>query len=306
MKKTKLAVFDSSREYIDKFFDYIKRKRNFTFEILGFSDVNALEDYVEANRIDVLLFSQEELVDKEKTSEEICEKFISHENVRKFIYLGKQRKTKTTLRHINKYQSMENVMKELMELMDMEEPGEIVNNYSLQGIYCLVPSEETAKAALTITSNLAMSSDLLYINFDRFTILDSSQSGNYSISDLVYFYKTNPKKIKEEFNKAVGHYRGFDFLTAPLEQSDIDELSFFEWKEFLSMLAEVGNKDVIVIDMYEAFKNLEEVFSNCEKVYVPLMGDDYSIRKMKMLKEYFAGRGRADLLEKMVIMNLEG
>ncbi len=305
MKKTVLAVFDCSREYIDKFSDYLKRKKNLPFEILGFSDLEALTDYIKSNKIDVLLFSQEELVDNEKPEEEICGRFLSHENIRKFIYLGKRRKTKSTLRYINKYQSMENIIKELREYMDMEEGEEDSQSCGMIGIYSFIPCEETFQMSLNIVSNLAMTSPVLYLNFDRFSILDPDQTGNYSISDLIYFFKTNPKKIKEELNKTIGHYRGFDFLTSPLEQSDIDELSFSEWKEFFSMLAKEGNYEWVVVDMYEVFKNLEDVFSSCEKVYVPITKGEYAVRKVKMLKEYLTGRGRKDLNEKLVIMNPE-
>ena len=236
MKKIVLAVFDCSREYIDKFSDYIKRKKNLPFEILGFSNREALWNYVESNKIHVLLFSQEELVDDEKSGEETCEQFISHSNVGKFIYLGKQRKSKSTLRYINKYQSMETIIKELLELMEVDDSEELPQSFKMMGIYSVVPGEETFQASLSLASNLAMGSSILYLSFDRFSILDPEQTGNSSISDLIYFFKTNPKQIKEELNKAVGHYRGFDYLTAPLEQSDMEELTSTEWKEFFSRL----------------------------------------------------------------------
>ncbi|MCQ2512439.1 MAG: hypothetical protein MJ092_03530 [Lachnospiraceae bacterium] len=306
MKKIVLAVFDCSWEYIDKFSDYIKRKKSLPFEILGFSNREALWNYVESNKIHVLLFSQEELVDDEKSGEEICEQFVSHTNVGKFIYLGKQRKNKSTLRYINKYQSMETIIKELLNVMEVDPPEETPQSYTMIGIYSVVPEEKTFQATLSLVSNLAMGSSILYLSFDRFSILDPEQNGNSSISDLIYFFKTNPKQIKEELKKTVGRYRGFDFLTAPLEQSDIDELNYAEWKDFFSRLATEGNYEQIVIDMYEAFKNLEEIFHCCEKVYVPIAGNEYALKKARMKKMHLFERGRQDLVEKLVMMNLEG
>lgn len=306
MKKTVFAVFDSSKDYIEKFLDYIKRKKNTSFEILGFSDRKALSNYVKTNTIDVLLFSQEEEVDDEKNGEESCEIFISHENIKKFVYLGKQRKSKTTVRHIYKYQSMEKIIYELTELTDREESKEEKHFCKLIGVYCLSPNSETFQVSLNIAAKLSMNSSILFLCFDRFSILDSEQTGKSSISDLIYYFKNNPKKIKEELNKTVGHYKGFDFLTAPTELSDIDELSFSQWKDFFSTIAKEGNYEWLIIDMYEVFKNLEEIFASCEKVYIPIVKNDYELRKVKMLKEYLNGRERKDLLEKLTVMTPEG
>ena len=305
MKKMVLAVFDDNREYIYKFSDYIKRKKKLPFETLGFSDREALWNYVESNKIDVLLFSQEEFTENEKTEEDPFVKFLSHKNVKKFVYLGKQKKTKSAFTSMNKYQSMETLIKEIMEIMEFHELDEFPQACPLIGIYSVVPGEEAFQASLRIGSNLALDHSILYITFDRFSILDSDQTGKFSLSDLIYFYKTNPKKIKEELKNTVGHYRGFDFLTTPSEQCDIDELNFAEWKDFFSQLLIDGNYEQIVVDLQEAFKNLEEIFSYCERVYVPIEGNTYALKKAKMLQDYFSGRGRQDLVEKLVMMNLD-
>ncbi len=306
MKKIVLAVFDGDREYIQKFSDYVKRKKMLPFETLGFSNREALENYVESNKIDVLLFSPEEMAEEEKTEEETCVKFLSHSNIKKFVYLGKQRKSKSAFLYMNKYQSTETLIKELMEIMELQETENFPQACPLIGIYAVVPGEEAFQSSLRLGSNLALEHSILYLTFDRFSLLDPDQTGNSSLSDLIYFYKTNPKKIKEELKNTVGHYRGFDFMTAPSEQSDIDELNFTEWKDFFSRLATEGNYEQIVVDLQEAFKNLEDIFSCCEKVYVPVEGNSYAWKKAKMLQEYFTGRGRPDLVEKLVMMNLNG
>ena len=119
MGKPVVAVFDSSREYVDRFLGYVKKKRGILFETIGFTDDQSLEEYLSKNRVQILLYSQEEFVDEKESREGQCEKYIGHSNVGTFIYLGKRRNSRSRLKHILKYQSMETILSELNDYLDL-------------------------------------------------------------------------------------------------------------------------------------------------------------------------------------------
>ena len=142
MSKALLAVYDSSKDYVDRFLDYIKKKHYLPFESIGFTDTKALESYLVRNKVDLLLYSREEFVEEIESSEPECEQFIRHENVREFAYLGKRRNSKSRVNHINKYQSMKAILEEVRIILNednyFDEERE-TKKINVVGIYGVLP-----------------------------------------------------------------------------------------------------------------------------------------------------------------------
>jgi len=173
-------------------------------------------------------------------------------------------------------------------------------NLNVIGIYALCPSKKSLKTSLLLSAQQALRCNLLYINLDRFSLIE-----NCSISDLIYFYKTNKEKLGETLIKTRVTINGFDILSSPFDQDDIDEIRINEWPDFLSEIARVGEYDVIVLDMYESFRNLEEAFDMCRQVYVITDESDESSAKLEKLKEFFRARKRNDLINRISKISTE-
>ncbi len=302
MAKTHLAVYDESQSYVDRFINYSKKRLGIKDAIIGFTDTDALINYLQKNKIKILLISEEEWVRKKTDPEIINEKIIETQNVEKLIYLGERKNSRSKLLHINKYQSMNKILNEVEELMDAKDIEEQFDaEAEIFGIYAPNSSSKVKGFAYNICETLAQNRKVLYINLERFSGINTKLkiSKDSSISNLIYFYKTNPKKLREGLEDTKIQANGFDILTAPLDMSDIDEIDLDDWKYFMNAIAIAGEYQVIVIDMYEAFNNLEPIFSMCKKVYMPLTGGKDEREKVYEFKEYFEIRNRTDLLKKI-------
>lgn len=301
MSKALLAVYDSSKEYVDRFLAYVKKKHNLYLESVGFTDLQTLEKYLSKNKVDLLLFSKEEFVDEKENKEYEYEQIFGNENIKEFVYLGKRRNSKSRIKHINKYQSMEVIISEITNILNIDSYEESNNtDANIVGVYALCSGKKALKMSLILSGQRAVRANLLYINLDRFSLID-----NCSISDLIYFYKTNKEKLKETLLKTKVTISGFDILSAPFDMNDIDEIGINEWPDFISELARIGSYDVVVLDMYEAFRNLEEVFNMCREIFVITDDGSEASEKLEKLKEYFLARKREDLINKISIINAE-
>ncbi len=295
-----VAVFDSSREYVDRFLSYVKKKRGILFETIGFTDDQSLEEYLSKNRVQILLYSQEEFVDENDSREGQCEKYIDHSNVGKFIYLGKRRNSRSRLKHIVKYQSMENILSELNEYLDLrfeDDREEWKGDIKIIGIYSPAPGPSTLPTSLRIASGLSAGSTILYINLDRFPLLGQTEGSG--LSDLIFFYRTNKEQITETLKRTKEQKDGFDLLCTSCDMEDVEEIHVEEWQDFLYELAIRGEYDILILDMYEAFRNLEEIFSICDEIYILTGEDSYTKQKTEKMKQFIVEKGRTDLLSKM-------
>ena len=302
MAKPVVAVFDSSREYVDRFLGYVKKKRGIQFEAIGFTEEKSLADFLSKNRVQILLYSQEEFVDHADSKEGQCEKYIDHSNVGTFIYLGKRRNSRSRLKHIEKYQSIENILSELNGVLNLriEDNKETWNgDIKIIGIYSPAPDAATLPVALRIANGFSAGSSVLYLNLDRFSLLDRKEDTGSGISDLIFFYRTNKEQITETLKRTKESRNGFDLLCASGDMEDIEEIRTDEWQKFLYELAIRGEYDILILDMYEAFRNLEEIFSICDEIYILTDDEQYAKQKTEKMKQFLLEKGRSDLFGKM-------
>ena len=80
---------------------------------------------------------------------------------------------------------------------------------------------------------------------------------------------------------------------------DVEEIRVEEWQDFLYELAIRGEYDILILDMYEAFRNLEEIFTICDEIYILTSEDSYAKQKTEKMKQFFVEKGHTDLLQKM-------
>ena len=105
MKKNTLAVFDSDEEYVTKLMSYMSDRRSVPLEIQGFTDKDRLKEYIKGNDVDILLIPEGDL-DEDIEAYDTGEMMVLSENDSSDD--GKGHKV------ICKYQSSENIMREIM------------------------------------------------------------------------------------------------------------------------------------------------------------------------------------------------
>ncbi|MBR3243348.1 MAG: hypothetical protein IKF90_11745 [Parasporobacterium sp.] len=306
-----VAVYDNSESYIKSFLKYVSRRKESWMEIKGFTETDALEGFLSSRPVDLLLFSMEELVDEKENLESRYEKFISHKNVKEFVYFGERRNSKSRIRHVNKYQSAKKILAEIQEILlpeDEEEEDSEKNaekQVSLIGVYDPAQEGASVRAALEIAEELSVQKETLFLDFDRFplvaAITGSEPSG--TISDLIYYYKTNSRKLKEGLEEKCQHLGTLDYLTGPEDREDMFEIPEKEWPAFLRKLAFSGGYAAVVVHMGEAFSDLMSFFDSCSEVFLPVYSDNVSIQKHFLMSQYLYSKGRKDLFEKIQYLN---
>ena len=348
MAKVILAVYDPCQAYTERFLNYVNSKSDKAFEVMGFTDLVILQEQLQSsrrdNRITAVLFSQEEDFNK---SDKTFFDSVKSSGV-SLIFLGEQKAAASigmesgkieSLQWINKYQSMENILQEIQECLgvrDLSLPSYgRQQNFELIGIFSPVEKCSHPEAAIAILQNLRKSQDydqrmekVLYLNLEAFSGMKKrlDYPKDTCLSDVIYFFKTDPEKMAESLNTIKGRYCGMDVLTAPQDMDDLKELENGGWMDFLQTLAKRGNYDRIVMDLAVFLKEVIDLILENGNLYIPLSDDpgeesyigilnqksrnrrserEIAALKMQEFRQYFLDRGREQDLKKILEVRLD-
>lgn len=303
MSKRRVAVYDSSREYIENLISRLKKKDRLSAEITGFTDTAALSSYLEKHSVEILLFSMEEMIDEAASGKESCDDFLNHERVRQFIYFGERRNTKSSVLHINKYQPVEAILKDLETALGKDGEKENKEEIGLYAVYSPAEGKSCIRMSLGIARELSRKAAALLIDMERFSLLEdiTGAKGAAGISPLIYFLKTDKNRISGYIKKTVLRYEDTDIICAPEYMEDINELPEEEWPAFLKLMGTEGGYEKIVLNMGAAFRNITQIFEACEKIYIPEPQNAEENAKLKKLKSFIKKHGSSDIAEKMYI-----
>lgn len=310
MEKKCVALFDGSEDYVNKFLDYCSEKKDLGFEVAGFYRLDDLERYLQTAQVDVLLFSMEDAVEAEKSEEERYEPILAHPRVKEAVYLGERRNSKSRMRHIDKYRSMEAILRNLRKVLFSEEEANALRQAEtskrkkrLFCVYGKAEEETSAHFLLEEARQLAQGAKVLVVDLERFGMLSDllGSKENNLLSELLFFYKTDRSRIGDALQKVV-RYQSVDFLFAPSAYEDLEEIAESEWLSFLHTLSQCGGCDVLLLRMGEAFRNLELFFDAAETVFLLPAAGKSGARQTKRLLRGLSQKGREDLFSKMQVL----
>ena len=307
MAMKNVAVYDNSSTYMKRFLKYVNHRKANGISVKGFSELSALEDYLEKCQVDVLLFSMEEQIAEGVDAEPVCTAFLEHPSVREFVYFGERRNSKSRVKHIDKYQPAGKILSELEELLFPEREKTVpeeeteTNRIELVSVFSPAPEEEAVQCAVEIAELLSVRKEVLLLDLERFSLLSAPEEGCAAggLSDLIYVYRTNTKKLTECLRESRRRVRNLDVLTSPENLEDLDEIAEKDWPAFLQQLALCGGYAAVVVHMAEAFRNPEYLFDASAKIFLPTSKSEASVRKLQRLAKNCIGRGRKDLYDKM-------
>ena len=286
MAKTILAVYDPCPDYVERFISYINRKKNRNYEAEGFTDLSILMARLQDNKIKAVLLSLDEIKSNERIRVQEVLGRNNNRNDLVILFLGEQpaagRETEETDRYIDRYQPMEQILSDIDSRLHLQEAflakKHFTSRFSVSGIYspadkCSHPEVAAALAAKQCKADSGKPVKMLYINLEQFsgmkTLLDYEKET--SISDVIYYYRTNPGKLAEGLVKVKGSYKGMDVLTAPADLRDLEEIGKKGWPDFLNALSLAGDYPYILIDMSVCEMDILEVVLEYGNLYIPAL-----------------------------------
>lgn len=300
MKKRLLALFDPEEPYMFNLIEYLN-KMDTIFEIKGFTDRNEFLQFCSLTCIDILLIADTE-----------AGYATSVLNVKQIIILKSGREIGVwPYPLIYKYQSADNIIKEVLECCPDEEetkyPAYIKRkNINIIGVYSPINRCKKTSFAITMANIYSKSIPTLYINTEEFSGLSNLLSKDFrdDLSDLFYFLKSSPQKFPAKVFSTIQSLYDIDFIPPMRYAADLKNIEANEWKEFLGNLIDCTDYRVIIFDWGNTVKDIFSLIELCDLLYMPFKSDIISKSKLLEFENYMKSIKEEEFLDRIFKLDI--
>lgn len=283
MDKRILAIFDSEESYAYRLMDFISGKKDIPFEIHVFTKGDKFFPYAKKEEIECLLISENAY------REEIEKLKIPH-----IIILSENGSNlNKALCHINKYQSSENVLREVMAYYTekAQAAGTVLRvggkKMRIIGVYTPVGRCLQTTFSLTLGQMLARRYKTLYLNFEAYSGLGRmlNREFKYDISDLAYYYSCAREKLFFRMESMMETINGMDFIPPADVYQSLAGIRGAGWVDLFREIEKISEYEFLILDLSDCLLDLWEILQNCDQIYTIVREDPLAAAKMEQYEK---------------------
>lgn len=301
MKKGIVAIYVFENEYAERLMEYIEQKNGLPFNFIAFTQKEEIVKYLEKEAIHILLLSENGMDDIEGI-----------ENIEHTILLseGSVKREHENIPTIYKYQSSENILRELMKFYLASSKCEEIytdrNEAEIVGVYSPINSDQKTLTALLIGQIYASKKRTLYINLEEFAAVGSLIGIDFdeNISDLMYFFRQNTNMVNLKLQATIRNYNQLDIIPPVVYSLDLRKVETNWWTSLIEKIASSGVYDVIVLDIGNVIEDVFKVIGLCAKVYMPQGQTFIEKNRINLFESYLLRDNKDNLLNKISIIDI--
>ena len=302
--KRLMAIRTEDREYAEELTKSLNRNDDIIFQILVFTEDSAYRDYIKDNKIDVMLCDEEYLAE--------CEKDLPEAVICGLSEVGSVNDTMTAGNLIFKYQSSDDIMKEIMQRFNAvkrvdEKTGR--TEVSNKQVYCVISpvgGSFSSTFALALAQYCSLSDHTLFISFDPFFTLPGEEKDptGKDLTDII-FYLNGMQPYLMEFIKGLTIKKGnLECINGVSHRFDLYDMSPENMHDLINAVCSDEAYTRIVIDVGVIGAASMELMLAAGKIITPYTDGAVNMRKMREWKRQLNFCGKGDLLEKTVELRI--
>ena len=277
-----LAICDTEKQYVVRLMQKFCERKDNGFLIYAFSNVDDLVDFAEKTEIEILLITGRSMSER-----------IGRFPIRKIILLSDGDVYEEFLDYetIYKYQSAEHIMKEvLFYCAEYARPVTRLyfgkKEFEVYGVYS--PIGRCGKSALaeSLAAHFGKRKKTLLLDLQSYSAWKEQMQHDsvWDLTDIIYFLRQGKKAFLYKLGSIVKNLEEYDYILPMKVPADLRSVSLSEWTELLEKLAADSDYHVVVIDFGNDVCGLFQLLCQCTKVYMPVLQDEESRRKLENLE----------------------
>lgn len=280
-----IAICDKETVFVQILAQYLRRKYKASLEVEAFDNINSLREMLQNKKIDLCLLG-EGMADS-YTMQTLAEQ-IDH-----VLFLSTKRRKDMVF----KYQSVEHVVGELLELcMEreiylFEEKVLLARRRDVKIMAFYAPARHLLQStiALTMGQMLAKEQKVLYLNLEPYSAFEYLLQRKYEhdLMDILFFLKEDRENFRQRMESMLERVGMLEYIPPVFCYPDMEEIESNLWHRLLQRIVEEMDYEVILLDLTEHTRGLLSMLEICDEIYTCLPGDGLSL-------------ARADQYEKML------
>lgn len=191
---------------------------------------------------------------------------------------------------IGKYQCADEIIRQVFEFYvdrTKENVMRCMNKERARMVAVYSPIHRVGKTtfALALGRECAKSKKVLYLNLEEYAGMEVSQDTNMNLGDLLYYLRQGNGNLGIRLQAAVKEDEGLDVVPPIPVVLDLKEVTWEEWEALITQLLENSLYEMVVLDVGESVQGLFPLLELCDRVYMPVLEDEISRRKVKQYQD---------------------
>lgn len=186
---------------------------------------------------------------------------------------------------IYKYRCAKEIIREIFEKYLEKNPGNMMRairkeTTKLVAVYSPIHRSGKTRFAIALGKEYGRKERVLYLNLEEYPGFTEWNEEGMDLGDMLYYIRQGNGNLGIRLASAVRQMENLDYLPPISFPPDLKEVSFEEWEMLLLQIMENSAYERIILDMGEGVQGLFRVLQMCDRVYMPILEDDVSKRKL--------------------------
>jgi len=272
-----MAICDRQASYTNQLIALFQEKKELPFEIHGFTKEENLKEFCGCNEVALLIISESDY------QEELREKRID----RILVLREGSGRLPEDVATVDKFQPAGILYREIMRAYGecgkvVPFMGNRVGNFNMIGIYSPIRRCLQTTFALTAGQLLAERKKTLYLNFECYSGFDMLMGRRFggNLTDILYAYDCVREQLPYKLEGIVQETGGLYFIPPAASYEDLRDIQEEEWVRIISLIAETGGYETVVLDLTEQVTGLFPLLESCDRVYTLIKDDRMAKAKL--------------------------
>ena len=184
---------------------------------------------------------------------------------------------------VGKYQCADEIIREIFEVYIDKTKEHVMRTMKksrarLTAVYSPIHRIGKTTFAVSLGKECAKKKKVLYLNLEEYAGMPDEEGLN--LGDILYYMKQGNGNLGIRLQAAVRRNEELDYLVPIPVPQDIKEVSEKDWEMLLTELVENSVYELVILDVSESIQGLFGILERCDRIYMPVLEDAVSQRKM--------------------------
>ena len=275
MNERNLVICDREIRYADSLGENISMREDLAVKVYVCSTLEKVLELVEDKPVHLFLVD-ETYPYKERSVIEANQIFV----------LGRDRVSDLGEEEcqVRKYQSADKIIREIFEVYVDKTKENVMRTMRKEEVRMVAvysPLHRLGKTtfAKSLGKECAKKKKVLYISMEEYA--GAMEQKGMNLADLLYYMRQGKGNLGIRLQVAVQKEEELDVLMPIPITKDLKEVCLEEWKGFLKEIKEESTYDLMILDVGECVQGLYEILEMCHRIYMPLLDDYISKKKLE-------------------------
>ena len=291
MNEKILVICDKEARYAKGLGDNLSERNEFAFKVYTFTEEAQLSSFMETHKIDVLLIDEAFTREQRK-----C--FQAEQN---FVLTKESCKDLDENEvEIFKFQCADAILAEVLETYLRKSNVTILKKFKKQSkkilaVYSPIHRVGKTTFAMALSKELGKEKKTLYLNLEGYSSLREEEK---NLGDLMYYLGQEQEDLGARLSMLTRRRESLEYIAPMPMITDLKEITVNEWKHLLQRILEESIYENLVLDLDECVDGFFEILQLCDWVYMPVLEEESSHRKVCSFEETVRRLKRDEILRK--------